>query len=214
MPYTPVYTGAQFKAAVATHLNRTDLTVLIPDFCNLAVKELEKKKLWFQLAHQTAVPTAANVEYSSLPADFLFEIEKEIGETLLMPPTNYNLTKLPYPEIVYYQTAGTTHEKPYYFAITDRIDWYPIPDQAYTLTNAPQMSYYKHLGFPDDALYNAWTDEVWDLTFWAVIAEASRYLENESMLMKAMERREKKLSEYLNQHGLRQAVGRVRLTRF
>lgn len=214
MPYTPVYTGAQFKTAVATHLNRTDLTSLIPDFCALAVKELEKKKLWFQIVHQTPVSTTINVAYSSLPTDFLFEIEKEIGETLVMPPTNYSLTKIDYPSIIYFQTAGATNEKPYYFSITDRIDWYPIPDQTYTLTNAPQMSYYKHLPFPDDATYNAWTDDVWDLTFWAVIEEASRYLENETMLAKAHERMEKKLAEYQNQYGLRQAVGRVRLTRF
>ena len=32
MTYTPVYTGATFKTAIATHLNRTDLDGMISVF--------------------------------------------------------------------------------------------------------------------------------------------------------------------------------------
>ena len=208
---TYLYTGATFKTLVADHLNRDDLTSIIPDFCALAIKELEKKKLWFQLTNQATLHTTAHQGYTSLPSDFLYEVEKEIGETLMMPPSNYPLTKMDYPSIIWYQkTLGGTENEPYYFAITDQIYWYPVPDQIYS----PTMSYYKHLAFPADNTGNEWTDTVWDLTFWAVIVEACRYIEYDSMLIKAQERMNKKLSEYQNQYGLRQSVGRVRLTSF
>lgn len=207
----PIYTGATFKTLVANHLNRTDLTSLIPDFCALAIKELEKKKLWFQLVHQATLPTVANTGYSDLPTDFLFEIEKEIGESMVMPPTNYTLTKMDYPSIIYYQSAqGTPEQEPYYFAIMDKVYWYPIPNAIYNV----KFSYYKHLAFPADGVGNDWTDTVWDMTFWAAIEEAWRYLGNPGEMAAARERKDKKMGEYLNQFGQRQAVGRIRLTSF
>jgi hypothetical protein len=205
----PTYTGTQFKTLIANHLNRSDLTTTIPDFCALAAESLDKEGLWFQFA-ATTINTVAHTGYVSLPTDFVKEIEKEVGETLRGPTVGYSLTKMGYPDLDYFQKAGYTEDQPYYFAIVDKIYLYPIPDQVYALT----FAYYKSLGFPADGASNAWTVAAWDITFENVMEEAWRYLGNDSEMMKAAARKNKKLGKLKNISGLRQATGKIRATRF
>lgn len=197
-----------FKTLIATMLNRSDLTDQISTFCDMAVKTLEREKLWFQIEN-TTIPTVAAQSYVALPTDFVAQIDKEIGEGLL-GSSGQALKPLSYSDLIYLRTANTTQGEPYYYCIADQIELSPTPDVIYTLT----FSYYKSLGFPGSGLYNAWTNEAWDLTYWAVLEEAWRYMGNTEEMQKAAVMKIKRLGELRNEGGQRLQTGVIRATRF
>jgi hypothetical protein len=198
------YTGSAFKALIATHLNRSDLTGLIPTFCALAVKELEDSCLWFLLASGTVSTTAAT-KYVALPTGFIKEVKDGLQNVSGAP-----LTKETWAEIDHWQRYSAGTGEPSFYAIADKFYFYPIPDATYALP----IQYYKSLGFPGDALTNAWTDDVWDLTFWATLKQAWVYLQNPNEQGKCEIQIAKRMIQYKGRSGKNTGRGTVRYREF
>jgi hypothetical protein len=202
------YSGSTFKALIATHLNRSDLTTQIVTFCDMAVKTLEREGLWFQIT-DVVIPTVPTQSYVALPTDFVKQIDKEIGEGLI-DHLGYSLKPVSYRDMVYLKKTNTTAGDPCYFSVNDVIDLNPTPSAIKNLT----FSYYKYYGFPSDLVINVWTSAAWDLTFWAVMEEAWRYLGNTDEMTKAGTMKLKRLGELQTDGSQRMAVGNLRATRF
>src|SRR5574340_1205677 len=194
------YTGTQFKALIATHLDRSDLTALIPTFCALAVQELEDNCLWFQLA-ATTVPTVNATDYAAFPTGFIKEVKDGFRDT-----AGVALIKETWATVDYWQTYSKGTGLPDYYAVADKFYFYPIPNAIYALP----IQYYKSLGFPGDALTNAWTNEVWDLTFWATMKQAWNYLDNPQNQAKCEREIAKRLMAYKSRSGHNTGKGRVK----
>lgn len=193
------YNGAQFKALVATHLNRSDLTSLIATFCALAVQKLERECLWFQLTSSTLSTTVA-VKYVALPTDFVREIKDGVRDT-----SGYPLVKETWEQIDYWQRRNADTGEPDYYAIADKFYFYPIPNTTYALP----IQYHKSLGFPGDSVSNAWTNEAWDLTLWATLEEAWLYLNNQEEMTKAQTQKWQRLAEIRSLSGKHTGTGQI-----
>jgi len=195
-------TGAAFKTAILTHVNRsgdTVLTAVIPTLCDLAVKELQKHGFWFQLT-STTVSTAAATKYAALPTGFVREVLngfRTVGGTAL--------DKRTWAEVDYWQRSSAGTGEPDYFAIADKFYFYPIPDAIYALP----LQYYTALAFPGDSASNAWTDDVWDLTFYSVLELVWDYLGNQEEKAKAMAHKGKLLAQARALSGKHVSTGRV-----
>ena len=174
----------------------------------MAVRELEKECLYFQIA-ETTVPTVAGQSYVALPTDFVRQIDKEIGECLLRG-ARYPMKPMGYPDINYLINTFASPSEPYYFCITDKIKLHPIPNAIYSLS----FSYYKSLGFPADGASNAWTDDASDLTFWTALEYAWRYLRNDTETSLAVAKKAANLAKMRELTGARMATGNIRSTRF
>lgn len=198
------FTGTQFKALIATHLNRGDLTTLIVTFCSLAVKDLEDSCLWFLLA-TTTVPTVASTKYAALPAGFIKEVADGFQDTSGTP-----LMKETWARVDHWQRYSAGTGQPDYYAIADKFYFYPIPDAIYALP----IQYYKSLGFPGDSATNAWTDDVWDLTLWATLKQAWIYLQNPNEQAKCEVEIAKRMRKYKSRSGSNTGRGTVRYREF
>lgn len=198
------YTGTQFKALIATHLNRVDLTSLIPTFCALAVKELEDSCLWFQLA-STTVSTTNAVKYVALPSGFIKEVKDGLQNVSGAP-----LDKETWAVVDHWQRYSGGTGEPQFYAIADKFYFYPIPNGVY----AQPLQYYKSLGFPADGVSNAWTDDVWDATFWATLKQAWIYLQNPTEQLKCDAEIRRRMIQYKSRSGKNTGRGTVRYREF
>jgi hypothetical protein len=193
-----------FKAMIATHLDRLDLTSQIVTFCDLAVQELEDYCLWFQLT-STTVPTVASTKYASLPTGFIKEVKEGLQNTSGAP-----LMKESWAEVDHWQRFNAGSGEPTYYAIADKFYFYPIPNAIYALP----LQFYKRMGFPIDGESNDWVDEVWDLTFWAAMKQAWIYLQNPTEQAKAEIEMTRRLVKYKGRSGKNTGRGTVRYREF
>lgn len=125
------YTG--LKAAVASFLNRTDLTESIPGFIALAEAQMNRV-LRVQRMIQKATPTiTAGNDVVSLPTGFLEAITFRLADSGVY----YDLQPATLEQIVEAQSDSTTSTTPRVYAISGtssgrEIQLYPAPDKAYT----------------------------------------------------------------------------------
>lgn len=197
------YTAADFKALVATLLNRTDQTTNIATFCALAVQELENTDFWF-LQTSSTVSTANATGYAALPTGFLREVKDGLRDTDGRP-----LYKESFAQIDEWQRTSASTGEPSHYAIADKFYFYPIPDAVYALP----LLYYKSLGFPSSTA-NAWTDTVWDLTLWETLKQAWLYLKNPQEVAAAEMEKVKRLAQYKHRSGKLTGRGTVRYKEF
>jgi hypothetical protein len=175
---------ATFKTRIADHLNRTDLTSQIPNFVTLAIKRLEKEKLYFQQEFAT-VATVASTAYASLPTDFLQDIRDGLIDSNGTP-----ITKANWKTVMADQAAGNTGEPKYYCVMKGRIYFMSIPDAIYSY----RFLYYKSLtALSLDADTNDWLSTAWDATFHATLCEAWKYLNNDGEIQKEYANMQEKL---------------------
>lgn len=208
-PSTPIIVGVgvggdTLRANIATHLNRTDLTSQIATFCTLAVAELEDSCFWFQLA-STTVTTAAAVGYVALPTGFIKEVKDGFRDT-----SGVSLEKKDWATIDQWQRYSAGAGEPAHYAVADKFYLYSIPDAIYALP----LQYYKKLGFPSGGFDNAWTTDVWDLTFWCALKHAWIYMDNPTNQSKCEKEMIKCLSKYKSRSGKITGKGRVTYREF
>lgn len=192
-------TGSAFKTMVANHLNRTDLTSIIATMSAVAVKKLEREGFWFQQS-STTVTTTSGTSTVNYPSDFIMELIDGFKDTGGSPLIKSDLATVD-AWIRYSASSGL----PSWYAMSDKIYLYPIPDAAYALS----LLYIKSLGFPGDSSTNAWTDAAYDLTFWATIEETWRYLRNMEEQQKAMAQKLLVLKDIRGQSGRLTGTGQV-----
>lgn len=197
------YTASAFQALVATHLNRVDLTSQIATFCAMAVQELEDHCFWFQLT-STTVSTANATDYTALPTGFIREVKDGVRDTAGKP-----LLKETWEQVDNWQHYSKGTGLPQYYAIADKFFWYPIPNATYAMP----LLYYQSLGFPTSTV-NAWTDQVWDLTFFTTMAQAWFYLGNVTEQQKCEAQKAILLARYKSRSGKLTGRGTVRYKEF
>lgn len=130
------YTDLQ--TSVASWLNRTDLTAVIPDFITLAEERIARDLRIRKQVITTTLSTVANTQTVTLPSDFL-EIEN-ISLTSTNPPGGLSVVT---PEIMDRKyPAGYQSGQPVVYALLgDTIQFGPTPDGVYTVS----LDYYQRL---------------------------------------------------------------------
>ena len=153
-----ISTYAELQTAIADFLNRSDLTSIIPTFIDLA-----ESKIAQDLRHRNQEKRATaplNERFEILPPDFLemrrltlsdgTQIRPMSGDWIAEQRERYN------------DTAG----KPkYYYMTANEIEFYPTPDDTYTMTmlyyaripalSESETSNWVLINFPDVYLYGA-----------------------------------------------------------
>lgn len=206
---------SELKTAVASWLNRSNLTSQIPDFITLGTSRLNygdktpgfetpPLRVLNQESSTTLSTTSASV---TLPADFL-ELRKvyisQSGDSI--PLDVYSAEN----QIESLGGAGTTRPTSYSIegdGTNNYIRLYPPPDTAYSL---PLLYYKKYTSFSADA------DTNWVLTnapgayLWASLTEAYLFTRNMEQAQYAAIRT-KGVVEGLNKAALRQRHGSMKL---
>jgi len=125
-------------ASVASWLNRTDLTAVIPDFVTLAEERIALDLRARRQVVTTALMTVGGVQSVTLPADFL-EAEN-IAITSTSPQAAMSIIT---PEIMdrKYPAGYQTGQPVVYCYLGNTIQFGPTPDAAYTIS----LDYYQRL---------------------------------------------------------------------
>jgi len=125
-------------ASVASWLNRTDLTAVIPDFITLAEERIARDLRARRQVVTTALMTVGGVQSVTLPADFL-EAEN-IAITSTSPQAAMSIIT---PEIMdrKYPAGYQTGQPVVYCYLGNTIQFGPTPDAAYTIS----LDYYQRL---------------------------------------------------------------------
>ena len=140
----------ELKTAIADFLNRDDLTSVIPTFVALAESQIARDlRHWRQEVRVTA---DLNERFENLPTDWLEGVHLYLSDGA---PVEYaSVAEIGRQKVLTNDTAG----KPRLYTLNSgQIEFYPAPDEAYSLT----MVYYARVpDFVDD------TDINWLLTYY------------------------------------------------
>ena len=140
----------ELKTAIADFLNRDDLTSVIPTFIALAESQIARDlRHWRQ---ERRVTVSVDERFENLPNDWLEGIHLYLSDGA---PVEYaSVAEIGRQKVLTNDTAG----KPRLYTLNSgQIEFYPAPDEAYSLT----MVYYARVpDFVDD------TDINWLLTYY------------------------------------------------
>jgi hypothetical protein len=133
----------ELKTAVATWLNRDDLTAEIPTFIELCEEHLNTELDTREMIEQATITTSAVNAYVDLPTGYLKTVSfvDDQGDSL----REVNFDQL-------YDLDS--NDRPRYYAITDRIDF----ESASGSVLAYKMAYYKRLDLATDSTNNVLTN--------------------------------------------------------
>jgi len=162
------------KETVANYLARTDLTVQIPDFIQLAEFRLRRDLRLRQMLKVSTTTSAANDSTVELPSDFL-----EMRD-LHLNTNPVSVLKYESPNIFYRNSNSTITGRPNtYTVLAQEFQLAPIPDTDYTL----QMLYYAappYLSSTNPS--NVFLANCPDLLLYGSLAEAAPYLMDDARL--------------------------------
>lgn len=131
-------TYTDLLASVASWMDRTDLTAVIPDFVTLAEARIARDLRIRKQISIATLTTTAGVQGVTIPSDFL-EIEN-ITLTSTSPPASLAVVT---PEILdrKFPMNYQTGQPQVYCLLADSINFGPTPDAAYTVS----VDYYARL---------------------------------------------------------------------
>ena len=169
-----ISTYAELKTAVASWLDRSDLTDIIPDFIVLAEARHRRDFKIRRMETRVTANTIADTEYYSLPDAYVAMRNIKLNSDP-KTPLEY-LT----PEIMDRLQAGSKAGKPKAYSIKgNNIQIRPIPDGVYEI----EISYYKHFTALSDS--NTTNDMLTyhpDLYLYGALVEAEPYLKNDARI--------------------------------
>lgn len=195
------------KANIATLLRRTDLDSEIAIAVARAIQHYEREVFTFNETRSTSLTTTASTKTVTLPTDFvradklMITVNNAVYEVL---PTPGGIGEL---EALYFSSSNTG--APSRYAIyAGAFYFYPIPDQAYTLT----LDYVKRLtALATDNDSNAWTADAEDLiearAMWWV---QSQVIHDNDGAQASMMREASVLAGLMREKTLRASSGRLR----
>lgn len=131
-------TYADLLASVATWMNRTDLTSVIPDFVTIAESKIARDLRLRKQITSTTLSTSTSTRAVALPTDWLEFENVSVAGTPETPCQYVNIEHMDvkYPE-------GGSSGRPYVFTIeADNLLMGPTPDAVYTLN----VLYYARFG--------------------------------------------------------------------
>lgn len=166
-------TYTDLKAAIATWLNRTDLTTYIPDFIALA-----EERIYRDLrikAMETAFSTTIASGVIALPTDYI-----ELKNAYVDGSPVYLLERASLEDIYSMYPTRSTSGKPLYIAREgDNFIFGPYPDSTYTIKG----TYYKKLAALSAANETNWlTSGASSLILFGALAEAAPFLKDDQRL--------------------------------
>lgn len=168
-------TFAQLKTLVGTYLDRSDLTSVVGDWVNSAIRKIERQENFNGMMNRAT--TTSSVEFLSVPTGFkevisfkvkdtsnlYYDVEKkDIGDMLLL---NQDEQMMP----MYYC----------YIPSQSEFQLRPIPNTTYTF----DITYYKYsTELSADGDTNWWTNNAWETVLYGALLEAEPYLMNDARL--------------------------------
>jgi len=162
------------KTTIAGYLARSDLTVQIPDFIQLAEIRLRRDLRIRQMLKSSVTSTTGGDQTVSLPIDFLqlrdlFIVTNPIQPLEYMTPSVFN------------RNARVTESgKPVnYTIIANEFKLAPVPDSDYTLR---MLYYYSPEFLTDSNPSNMFLSTCPDLLLYGALVEAEPYLMNDGRI--------------------------------
>jgi len=162
------------KTTIAGYLARSDLTVQIPDFIQLAEIRLRRDLRIRQMLKSSVTSTTGGDQTVSLPIDFLqlrdlFIVTNPIQTLEYMTPSVFN------------RNARVTESgKPVnYTIIANEFKLAPVPDSDYTLR---MLYYYSPEFLTDSNPSNMFLSTCPDLLLYGALVEAEPYLMNDGRI--------------------------------
>ena len=169
-----ISTYAELNTAIASWLDRSDLTDVIPDFIALTESRHRRDFKIRRMETRVTANTIADTEYYTLPENYVAMRNIQLNTD---PKTSLEYLT---PEIMDKLQAGSSKGKPkVYSIIGNDIQIRPIPDRIYEI----EMLYYKY--FTPLSSSNATNDMLThhpDLYLYGALVEAEPYLQNDKRL--------------------------------
>jgi hypothetical protein len=171
-------TFTELKDAVADWLDRSDLTVRIPDFIALAETRINRELRIRPMEVRSTMETVSGQQYFNLPGGYIQMRNIQLNTN----PT----TPLEYitPEMLDRLYGSSTTGKPRaYTLIGDEIQLAPIPDSAYTL----EMAFYEKFtslgdGTSGTVTSNWLTLNAPDVLLYGALMEAEPFIKNDERI--------------------------------
>lgn len=160
---------SDLQTAVASWLNRPDLTAAIPDFITLAEKKLDRALRTTEQIKR--VRTTVDEEYEALPSDFA-----ELISTFIVESPTTQLTQLSVADFI--NQGFTTAEQPTHFTIIGQnLRFGPVPTETFTL----ELVYYATIPALSDSATSNWLlTRAPDVYLYGALIEASPYLREDT----------------------------------
>lgn len=179
-----ISTYAELQAAVASWLNRSDLTTQIPDFITLAESALNRRLNLRVMTQEASLSTAVSSRTVALPTAFIEPIALWRAETDRVPL----IFRLPET-----MEISTTSGRPEYWAVDETIVFERPADAIYSL----MFRYVKGFALSDTDTTNWLLTNHPDVYLFSTLVEAAPYLRDDNLLGIWSARLEKAISEVL-----------------
>lgn len=165
---------SDLKTAVASWLNRGDLTAIVPDLITLAEARLTADIKSRQMDAKTTLATVVGVNTVALPAD-LQEIKRLQPAGTNLPPMEYMA-----PDAFSSTSANNASGQPlYYTIIGSDIEIAPVPDAVYSIS----LTYRKKIPALSDSNTTNWLLTAWPNAYlYAALISAQPFIMNDERL--------------------------------
>ena len=165
---------SELKTAIASWLDRTDLTDIIPDFIALAETRHKRDFKIRRMETRVTTNTIDGSEFYTLPDDYVAMRNIKLNTD---PKTPLEFLT---PEIMDRLNAGSSKGTPKAYTIKgNNIELRPIPDSAYQI----EVSYYKHFtALSDSNTTNDMLTHHPDIYLYGALVEAEPYLQNDKRI--------------------------------
>lgn len=161
-------TYSELKTRIASYLNRSDLTSELDGFIDQTEAELNRMLRTADMVKRSTA--TAELQYLSLPTDWLEAINVEIASNNFQPVLQQSIESLD----MYRAANDNQTGQPIYFALVDNtMEFAPSPDKSYTL----QLTYYARLaGLSDSNTTNFVSNNHPDVYLYGALKHASIFL--------------------------------------
>ena len=165
---------SELKTAIASWLDRTDLTDIIPDFIALAETRHKRDFKIRRMETRVTTNTIDGSEFYTLPDDYVAMRNIKLNTD---PKTPLEFLT---PEIMDRLNAGSSKGTPKAYTIKgNNIELRPIPDGVYQV----EVSYYKHFtALSDSNTTNDMLTHHPDVYLYGALVEAEPYLQNDKRI--------------------------------
>ena len=169
-----ISTYSELKTAIASWLDRSDLTDIIPDFIALAETRHKRDFKIRRMETRVTANTIADTEYYTLPDNYVAMRNIKLNTD---PKTPLDFLT---PEIMDRLNAGSSTGKPKAYSIKGNdIQLRPIPDGVYEI----EIAYYKHFtALSDSNTTNDMLTNHHDAYLYGALVEAEPYLMNDKRI--------------------------------
>ena len=169
-----ISTYAELKTSIASWLDRSDLTDIIPDFISLAETRHKRDFKIRRMETRVTANTISGTEYYSLPDNYVAMRNIKLNSD---PKTSLEYLT---PEIMDRLQAGSSTGMPKAYSIKGNdIQIRPLPDGVYEI----EISYYKTFTpLSDSNTTNDMLTHHPDVYLYGALVEAEPYLQNDKRL--------------------------------